>query len=691
MRTDLVIAGLLCCAATGPRGEATDADWPTFGHSVQRQHSTEHQLAEKLRLEWETQFPRPRPAFWSEPQLAIDWAYEPILVGDTVCLGLNSTDEVLALDLATGKTKWSFYAQGPVRRPPAFYKGKLYFGSDAGYCYCLDAANGKLVWKFYAAHTHKYVLGNGRMISQWPVRSDVLVAGDRVYFGSGQWPFMGAYLFCLDAETGAVIWRNESSSFFPSRHPHGATGISGLSPVGPIALCGDTLVVSNGRARPMRFNAVTGERLRFESGWQHGCTKVVGAEDRYLNGAFLFDLETCTLGYQLMAKGDSGHPLYLKPWMIRPVVEGSLAWTPGQKVRRWRLDSKPMPSVDYNDRLRYDYPYKQFGKHGALDSVPLEKSPQCDRLWIKAGDQLFASRERKLLALRATDGSELWSHDFDAEIGSVIAGQGKLLVSTVDGRLTCFGQKGGLRRNDYVKTAHLAVPARAKQRAAGILAATEQNRGCALVAGISDGSLVEALAQEPFYRVVALDSDVEKLAKLHRELVAAALFATKVDLVCGSVAGLPPYLMKLICSERELSALEPRMVFDKLRPYGGRACYESTEIAVKLREAALPRAKVAVSDGITVLSREGALEGSSWWTHDCGTPGHTLASEDEAVRGPLGVGELLIGRHIMIDPRRRRGGPTPTDVNSSARQQPGRPHRRHLKKFASLHRIASLS
>jgi len=631
------IAGLLCLAAARLYGEVTDADWPTFGHGVQRQHSTKHQLADRLSPEWETRFPRPRPAFWSEPQLAIDWAYEPVLVANTVYLGLNSTDEIVALDLATGKKKWSFYALGPVRRPPAFSEGKLYFGSDAGYCHCLDAADGRLVWKFYAAHMHKYVLGNGRVISQWPVRSDVLVADGRVYFGSGQWPFMGTYLYCLDAETGAVVWRNASSSFFPSQHPHGQTGISGLSPLGTIALCGDTLVVSNGRARPMRFSAATGERLRFESGWQHGCTKVVGAGDKYLNGAYLFDLKTCTLGYQLMTREDSAHPLYLKSWMVRPVVEENSAWTPGQKVRRWQLDSRSMPSVDCSDRLRYDYPYKQFGKHGSLGSVTLEKAPQCDRLWIKAGNQLFASRENKLLALRATDGSELWSQDLGAEIGSVIAGQGKLLVSTMDGRLTCFGQKGGLRRNEYVATKPLTVPETAKHRAAKMLAAAKQKRGCVLVAGVTDGSLVKALAQEPFYRVVTIDADAEKLAKLHRQLVDAGLHGTNVDLVCGSPAGLPPYLMKMICSERDLSALEPRVVFDKLRPYGGRACYESTEIAGKLREAALPGAKVVVSAGMTMLGREGALAGSSWWTHDCASPGHTLASEDRAVRGPLGV------------------------------------------------------
>ena len=627
----LLVASLtLTISASVPGGEE---DWPTYGHGVQRQHSTRHELAKKLSLEWEAKFPAPRPAWPTEPKMHLDMAYEPVLVDDTVYVGLNSTDEVLALDLASGEKQWSFFAHGPVRRPPTVYEGKVYFTSDSGHCYCLDATSGELKWRHFGGLTEKYVLGNGRTISQWAARSGVVVADGRVYFGSGVWPFMGTFLQCLDAETGEVLWRNTKSSNFYSRHPHGGYGISGLSPQGPMALCGDTLIVSNGRTRPMRFDARTGKRLRFETGWHGGCAKVTGAGDKYFNGAYLFDLETCTLGYSL-AEGRAQ-----KAWQFRPVAEGSLAWSPGEKIRRWDLASKPMPVVATDDKLRYTYPYKQLGSHEPLTSAELAKSPSCDQIWIKAAGQLFTTNGRKLMALDAVDGSELWSYTFAAEVGSVIAGQGKLLVSSVDGSLHCFGESAGepgiaSHRETSPGKASPSGVAKMKE----LLATGGENDGYCLVAGIENGDLVKALALESnFHFVIGFDRDAKKVQRLHDELVAMGLYGGKVDLVCGDIAGLPPFLMKLVCSERELSSHDPRAVFDKLRPYGGRACFRAADLAEKLEKLDLDGAMVEKTGNFVVLSREGALPGSAPWTHNNGTSGNTMASEDTFVRGPLGV------------------------------------------------------
>ena len=647
MRKALCLIWLTASVSPFIWAQDDNSDWPTWGNGVQRRHVTTHRLARQLNVQWQVNFPAPQSAWPSAPQQCVDMAYEPILAGDTVYVGLNSIDEVVALDLATGAKKWSFYAFGPVRRPPTVYGGKLYFGSDDGHCYCIDAKTGKLLWKYFGGPARKYVLGNARMISQWPIRTDLLAHDGKVYLGCGVWPSMGTYLQALDADTGRVVWKNTESSNFYSRHPHGGSGISGLSPQGTIVLCGETLLVSNGRTRPMRFDVKSGKRLRYETGWQDATWILTGAGDKYFNGGFLFDLETGTLGYNVL---EGRQPA----WSFHPVVEGDLAWAAGSKVRRYDLNSKPMPAVAENAAIRYDYPHRQFRAHGSLKVDVLAQSPACNKIWIKAGDQLFVSQGGKLMALNAADGAVIWSHSFEADVGSVIAGRDRLLVSTRDGGLFCFGQgTGSAKTAPYPTITSGEAYAAAKARMQKLLAGGKAD-GICLVAGIEDGELVKALALEgDFYRVVAFDDDAGKIRKLHDELVAMGLYGSKVDLVRGDIGGLPPYLMNLICSEKDLSALDPAVIFDKLRPYGGRACFENAAVAAKLRGLKLSRAKVQTAPGLVTLTRDGALDKAAPWTHDNGTPGNTLSSEDALARGPLGViwyggpagGDHFINRH----------------------------------------------
>ena len=71
--------------------------------------------------------------------------------------------------------RWTFFTEGPVRFAPSIWKDQVYVGSDDGYAYCLKSTDGKLVWKYRAGPSDEKVLGNGRRISLWPVRTSVLV------------------------------------------------------------------------------------------------------------------------------------------------------------------------------------------------------------------------------------------------------------------------------------------------------------------------------------------------------------------------------------------------------------------------------------------------------------------------------------------------------------------------------------
>ncbi len=101
---------------------------------------------------------------------------------------------MFAIDIHTGKVKWSFdELKNYVLTRPLVYRDKLYFGCWDTHLYALNLSDGSLAWKWNNGK------GNPKLspASVWPVAADgkiFITAPDR-------------YFTCLDAETGAVVWR----------------------------------------------------------------------------------------------------------------------------------------------------------------------------------------------------------------------------------------------------------------------------------------------------------------------------------------------------------------------------------------------------------------------------------------------------------------------------------------------------
>jgi len=254
-----VVLVVICVAAHG-------ADWPTYRHDIARSGVTAERLAPPLSLRWvfkarhapEPAWEPPKPApiegYLELPRVRFDDAFHVAVVGDSAYFGSSADNKVYCLDASTGRIRWEAFTGGPVRLAPTVQDGRLYVGSDDGFVYCLDARNGRVIWQFRAAPRDERVLGNGRMISLWPLRTGVLVDNGVAYFTAGIFPAEGIYVYAVRASDGTLIWKNDTCGDLTA-------GQRGLSFQGYLLASADTLFAPQGRVAPAEFERKSGRLI----------------------------------------------------------------------------------------------------------------------------------------------------------------------------------------------------------------------------------------------------------------------------------------------------------------------------------------------------------------------------------------------------------------------------------------------
>lgn len=198
---------LICSFALllGASAAVSAGDWPTYLGDYGRTGATAEQPALPLRQAWlfsSTAVPR---RTWTEAvgriiegkeigdRVRFDDALQVAVVGPRVFFGSSVDHQVRCLDLHSGKEIWRFFTDAPIRLAPSVAAGRAYVGSDDGYTYCLDAESGSLVWKQRLGPGQEWFLARGEMISRWPVRTSVLVDEGVAYFGAGIFPHENVY------------------------------------------------------------------------------------------------------------------------------------------------------------------------------------------------------------------------------------------------------------------------------------------------------------------------------------------------------------------------------------------------------------------------------------------------------------------------------------------------------------------
>ena len=242
-------------------GSALAEDWPMYGRDSARTSQTQEDL--KLPLarawSWHSQI-QPKP-IWDEPGVWDGWhkiynlrnrvdfdkAFHTAIVGDRVWFGSSVDDQLYCLDLKSGELIYKFFAGGPIRLAPVVNDGRVYFGADDGYVYCLRADDGQLEWKSRVAPDRLQVSGNGRLISKWPVRTSVAIVDGSCYACAGVFPSETVYVAALDAQTGVEQWK---------------TQMNDLPAQGYLLASPSRLYVFPGRGGPVIFDRHSGERLK---------------------------------------------------------------------------------------------------------------------------------------------------------------------------------------------------------------------------------------------------------------------------------------------------------------------------------------------------------------------------------------------------------------------------------------------
>ncbi len=650
-------------------------DWPTYRHDAAHSGVSPEGPGGNLALQW-TYVPLhpPDPAWPATaeemPRMHADNAFHVAVAEGRVFFGSSVTDEVTAMDAASGKIVWSFLAEGPVRFAPTVYNGRVYVGSDDGYVYCLKAGDGTLVWKYRPGPSEEKVLGNERMISLWPVRTSVLADQGTVYCGAGVFPYEGIYICALNADDGSVIWKNDTIG---DRAHELAFG--GLTPHGYLLASTDILYVPAGRAMPAAFSRRTGEFLFWASpgGKQGGAwsllsdNQLIAGVDRSgvphkaaydaKTGANRGDVFAWFPGLDLVVRDKTAY--VLTPSGVyaidRDVHAQAMRQATGAIRQREALAKELVGLRKQVEMAKGEEQAKMRARIDGIGSFTATLRAEEKRLqdscvqWhlavpqgsslILAGDRLFVGGAKQVLGVDAQTGRRVWQAGVTGNALGLVAGDSRLLVSTDTGRIYCFagGNRAGTGARPYSpKETKLVRDAGAfrghpqrqlyREAARRIVDESKITKGYCLVLDYNLGQLAYELTQITDLKIVGLEKEPQKLQSARDRLRAAGLLGARVVVEPWDVSALPLYFANLIVSDELLTTGTVKVTREELervlRPAGGTIVAGRPGDGGGLQWWTFKRPK---------------LEQAGSWTHEYGNPQNTACSDDQLAKGPLGV------------------------------------------------------
>jgi len=117
--------------------------------------------------------------------------------GETLFQNVFDQSRVVAVDVATGKLRWSYQTGGWVGAAPGVSNDYVLVGSQDKFLHCIDKRTGKMIWKFSTAHR------NG---------STPVIEKQKVFFASDN-----GGLYCVNLVDGKQLWKFETEPDYSGR------------------------------------------------------------------------------------------------------------------------------------------------------------------------------------------------------------------------------------------------------------------------------------------------------------------------------------------------------------------------------------------------------------------------------------------------------------------------------------------
>ncbi len=420
--------------------EISKTEWPMYRQDPARSGSVDTQVSDKLKEKW---------------TIALGGKLtQPVKVGDTVYVSSKDRNTVYALDAETGEEKWRCVVNGPMSAPPTIYKGLVLVGAHDGCVYCLRAHNGALVWKFHAAPAERRIIAFEKLESTWPVLGGVLVLDDVAYFAAGRHTHLdgGIFMYALDPSTGDVVhYKNHLTT-----KEDVATGGNTYDAPGSHS----DLLLTDGEhiyCQKMVLDKQLNEkspgkiRSRGERTWKRHLFSTGGLLDDstwnrtyWMHAAIWpgssFSKDVPKRGQLIVFDDTTTYSLrYYSSWFAysptyQPETTGYLLYADDN-------GNEPRPNLSRSKApvWRQWVPIRVRGMVKAADKIFLAGPPDV----LDPEDPLAAFQGRKgglLRAASAADGEKLNEVEIPSPpvFDGLIAADGKLLMSDMDGKVACF-------------------------------------------------------------------------------------------------------------------------------------------------------------------------------------------------------------------------------------------------------------